>query len=185
MRTTLNIASALLLTAVAACAITIPTDPNTFSVEPAATSHLRGPQTVALANIYKSETLVGIGRGRSDLRELTNTAIVMLGRALEKQGIRVAPQAEKTITLRVAYVRVLAYGVMIAPRMEASLSLEVTYPDGTSTTIDAYNTAPFSESRAIDGAVLFAVIDLLRHEKFIAYINDDRPTQTDPKVSPK
>src|SRR5713101_2139464 len=122
MHTALKIPAALLLTAVAACApLSVPTDPNTFDVEPAAVSQLRGPRTVTLNNAYETQTEVVIFRQRgvswkTDLKQLTDTAIVMLSRAMEKQDIRVGPRADKTVTLRVHQVVAGMYGIMVAPR---------------------------------------------------------------------
>jgi len=180
MHTALKIAAALLLTALAACVTPIETDPDTFRVEPAAASQLRGPQTVALNNAYKTAREVTIGRNMSaDLRQLTETAIIMLGRAMEKQGIRVMPQADKTVTLRVHRVSVGIYGLQIAPQYPAKLVLEVEYLNGKKTSIEALNVAPYSPWRATGGAILFALNDLVRHEQFVAYINDYRPTEAD------
>lgn len=185
MHAALKIPAVLLVSAVAACGtILVQTDPDTFSVAPAAVSHLRGPQTVALINAYETPTEVVIFRKsgsswNTDLKELTNTAIAMLGRAMEKQGIRVAPQADKTLTLRVHQVSIGMYGMNIAPQFPAKLVLEVRYLDGTKTSVEAMNVAPYSQTRAIDGAVLFALNDLVRHEQFVAYINDYRPTEAD------
>lgn len=177
MRVTLRILAALHLAALAGCGpLAVATDPNTFNIEPAAVAHLRAQQTVALKNGYSASAPVSMPQGSgvtwtSDLQQLTETAIAMLGRALEKQGIRLAPEAEKTITLRVQELRAGMYGVMIHPRVRATLVLDALYPDGTRTSVHALNTSPMGAPRAIDGAVLFALNDLLRHEQFVAYVN--------------
>jgi hypothetical protein len=49
------------------------------------------------------------------------------------------------------------------------------YPDGTSTPVDTISTASYSGQNALDGAVMVAVGDLLRHPEFIAYMNAAQP----------
>jgi hypothetical protein len=175
-----SIFAALLAMALAGCGpLRVATDPNTFSVEPGSVAHLRAEQAVALKNGFPAAVEVRMPQGSgvtwsADLRELTETAIAMLGKALEKQGIRVVPEAEKTVTLRVANLQAGMYGVMIHPRVRATLVLEAQYPDGTATSVHALNTSPMGAPRAIDGAVLFALNDLVRHEQFVAYVNGSK-----------
>lgn len=175
-----SMVAALLATALAGCGeLPVQTDPNTFSIESAAVAHLRAQQTVALRNGYSAPAQVNMPQGKgviwtSDLQQLTATAISMLGRALEKQGIRIAPEAEKTVTLRVHELRAGMYGVMIHPRVRATLVLDAQYADGAATSVHALNTSPMGAPRAIDGAVLFALNDLVRHEQFVTYVNGSK-----------
>ena len=165
----LGIVLVLLLTA---CTVAVPTNPKSFDVPDGTAAELRPPQPVSLRNAHLVETVVKVNNGTpawsSDLRQLTDTAIAILTRAMAKQGASVAPQAEKFVTLRVHSVHAVLGGVIIAPRGEARLILEATYPDGSSTSVDALNTAMYSGQNALDGAVMLAVSDLLRHPAFLA-----------------
>ena len=172
-----SMVAVLFAAALAGCGqFPIQTDASTFSIEPAAVAHLRAQQAVALKNGYAAPAQANMPQGRgqiwtSDLKQLTETAISMLGRALEKQGIRIAPEAEKTVTLRVHELRAGMYGVMIHPRVRAMLVLDAQYADGATTSVHALNTSPMGAPRAIDGAVLFALNDLVRNEQFVSYVN--------------
>lgn len=171
-----RLVAALLTTGLVGCAtVDIPTDPDALNIEPAAVSHLRSPQTVALINAYpaevKSQFKVGSGvTWAVEQKQLTNSAVVMLRRALEKQRIGVAPDAEKKVTLRV-HVRSLGY-TRVGPfgQMRARVSLDARFADGDATSIDVENSAAMNLSRAIDGAVLAALNELVTDKKFVAYM---------------
>jgi hypothetical protein len=156
---------------VAGCTTEIGTNPETFSLGPAALSHLRRPQAVALENAYPADTkvelkLTGGNTWIIELRRLTQTSIAMLVRGMESQGIAVAPDAPKRVTLRVSDL-LASPGYTIFAR----LTLEARFADGTSTSIQADNRSPVSADRAFDGAVMFALNKLVYDEKFIAYMN--------------
>ena len=98
MHTTLKTPAVLLL--LVACEGTIQTNPNTLSLEPTAVSDLRGAHTAALMNAYKTETEAIIlqksgSTAKTDLKHLTNTAIVMLSRAMKQQGIHEPERAAR------------------------------------------------------------------------------------------
>jgi hypothetical protein len=162
---------AVLAALLAGCTTEVGTNPETYSVAPAGLSHLRRPQTVALENAYPHETkvelkLTGGNVWIIELRRLTQTSIAMLARGMEGQGIKVAPDAPKRVTLRVSDP-LAAAGYTIYAR----LNLEARFGDGTSTTIQAENRSPMSADRAFDGAVLFALTRLVGDERFVAYMN--------------
>ena len=166
----------LLFATLAACVSNVKTSPDRYSVEPSAVTHLRGEQTVALMNAYTAETVVVVMQGsgstaKSDLRELTNTAMVMLGRAMKQRNITVAPEAEKTIALRVHEVHADTAGVMPAMWIEAHLMLEARYPDGTKSSVNVVDTSVNGLAQAIDGAVLIALNGLLHQKQFVSYMN--------------
>jgi hypothetical protein len=159
-------AAAVLL---AGCTLDIPTNPDTFNVEPGRMSHLRQPQSIALDNGHAGPAVMQIKQSPHtlviDLRQLTDTAITMLGRAMSKQGISVDPQSPKKVTLRIQRALVAS-----APAAPAQVLLEAQFGDGTKTILTASNTG-FSAQRALDGAVLFALNGLLVDVKFVAYMN--------------
>jgi hypothetical protein len=151
--------------------ISVPTNPDNYSVDPKAVAHLRAPQGVALQNAYLAEANARMPMRQNTLvveqQKLTNTAIVMLGRALEKQGITTAAQGEKTITLRV-----LAQGYrMQAFRWTGRVILQAQLGDGTVVSYPNESLSPKGWENAFDGAVLFALNDLLADERFVAYVN--------------
>jgi hypothetical protein len=161
----------ILVALLGGCAVSVGTDPDRFSLEPTATAHLRMPQNVALLNGYKEETKSQYGMpGGNTLvvenKALTETAVAMLGRALQKQGYTVSPQAQKTVTLRV----VPRGYIYQAFRYTGRIMLEAKFGDGTEAFIPQENLGATWE-RGFDGAVLFALKDLLEHERFVAYVN--------------
>jgi hypothetical protein len=162
----------ILLAALAGCGpMMIQSNPGTFAVAPEAGAQLRGPQSVALNNAYKAETQVKIFEGRSrdwmaDLQQYTKTAIAILDREMTKKGISNTPQAAKSVALRVRDVH-----SGLGWHIRASLVLEAQYGDGTKSTIVTENTSPATAQRAVDGAIMLAVTQLLRDEQFLAYVN--------------
>jgi hypothetical protein len=172
MRTFLRLATVLVALGLSACVtISVPTNPNNYSIEPKAVAHLRAPQSVALKNAYPAEASISFPIQTNtlvlDQKQLTETAIVMLSRALEKQGIAKSEQAKKTITLR---VRAQGYRFQIF-RWTGLVILEAQLGDGTVLSYPNENLSGKGYEHAFDGAVLFALNDLLADEKFIAYMN--------------
>lgn len=148
------------------------TDPNTFSMAPDQLGKVRRPQGIALKNGYPGPTKVEMkwSSGNTlvfDNEALTNTAIVMFTRAMEKNDLTADPQAEKRITLRVNVLGVGLNGLVI----RAKVALNADFGDGTSTYIEADNGAPSNIQRVVDGAVLFTLNQLAADPKFINYVN--------------
>lgn len=150
---------------------TIPTNPNNYDIEPKAVAALRAPQSVALKNGFPQEEKMTMKLEHNFLvveqRKLTDTAIAMLGRALEKQGITVSEAADKTLTLR---VNARGY-VMQFFRWTGQVLLETRLGDGTLVSNPSENLSGKGFEHAFDGAVLFALNDLLADERFTAYMN--------------
>jgi hypothetical protein len=163
---------AVLAPLLAGCTIPVASDPNRYSIEPKTFAHLRAPQAVALLNAYKAESNAEMKLQRSghtlvvERRQLMETALAMLGRALQQQGYTISPSAPKTITLRVTPTGAMAQ----AFRYTGRINLEARFGDGTTASIPQENLGATWE-RGFDGAVLFALNDLLEHERFTAYIN--------------
>lgn len=168
----------------AGCAAQVPTDPGAFDVKPDRLAHLRRGQAISLVNGYPGEAKVsvrvfsenhhrGMGTWVFDQQQLTGTAIIMLTRALEKQEIQTTDQAAKTITLRLRPVDARMWRPPFSPiiRWTAILALEASFGDGSTTSVEVQNESPAGGQRVFDGAVLFALNDLLKDEKFVAYMN--------------
>lgn len=165
----------LLLVALTGCGaqmkMAIRSSPDTFAVPSSATELLRSKQNIAINNAYQSQTpvyLFTLGKGDffADLKQFTETAMTLLEREMTKKGVTVAP-ATKSVTLRVHSVQ-NKIGFATAA---ASLVLDAEYDDGTKSLIQAQDTSAVGGRRAIDGALMRAVSQLLRDERFLAYVN--------------
>jgi len=165
----------LLVIALSGCAVDVVPTANNFSIEPKYTNQLRGQQRVALVNGYTTQSparyTLQSNKFNFDRRQMTDTAITMLGQALEKQGILVDPKAEKTIWLQVA-----PSGMTFAMfRYTGKVTLAARFGDGKQAHIPQENLSPMGWERAFEGAMLFALQDLLEHENFVAYLNSTAP----------
>ena len=162
---------------VAGCGpIMIESDPATFRVPADAAAQLRGQQNLVLKNAYEKETLAMIfaprpGRLQADLRQYTETAITLLGGEMTGKGINLSQQAAKSVTLQVRDVRVDYTPIPLLNKYDCSLVLEAQYGNGTKSVIATDNDSPGGYSRAVSGAIMFAVTRLLRDENFLAYVN--------------
>jgi hypothetical protein len=188
MRPFLRVSAVVVVLGLSACAIrlssdpnnpvNVPTNPNNYSIEPKRVAHLRAPQSVALKNAYPEEASARFPIPSATLvveqKQLTETAIAMLGRALAKQGIASSEQAEKTITMCVR-----AVGWTAQPfRWTGKVILEAQLGDGAVISYPNEYLSGWSGERAFDGAVLFALNDLLADERFIAYMNGHQTAST-------
>lgn len=170
-----QLALPLMMCPLVSCTTDPSSDPNRFSLPPGEVAHLRAPQRVTLKNAYTAPAVTKVQAGliplEFDQKQFTDTAIAMLTRAMDKHGIAVAPQAEKTITLRVRGPTNLSMrGGLGATARTARLYLDAEFGDGTSTSLEAEETTGGEFTRAMDGAVLVALKDLVADEKFVAYM---------------
>jgi hypothetical protein len=145
-----------------------------FDLESADVSALHAAHPVALRNGYADVSTHVVNQYvKLDEREFTNSAIAMLSRALEKQGIRVAPDGKKFVTLRVRMDRhVLRLPHVFAPQYYATITLEATLGDGAKLEENAQDMSPGGWGRATDAASLLALKYLVKNEKFVAYLKD-------------
>jgi hypothetical protein len=175
MRHFLRTSAALLAAMLAGCALDIPTDPERFPVEQNRVSHLRAAQTVGLSNGYatdaKAELKMGPHTWVLDQKKMTDTAIVMLRRPLEKHGVTAGAPAGKTITLRLRVLSARLHGMAPVVQTNARVALDAQFGDSTSTSAQGDNTSPWGADRAFDGAILFALNQLLIDQKFVDYMN--------------
>ena len=166
------LASGALAALVSGCALEIATDPDTFSLDDGRLTHLKTTTPVVLQNRYNgpnnAELKMGPHTWVIDQHQLTNTAIAILKRGMEKQGLAVAPAGERTVTLRVSVLGARVQGMAPVVQTNARVSLEAELADGTSLRFLGDNTSPWGAPRAFDGAVLFALNQLLIDPKFVA-----------------
>jgi len=167
----LVMATVALLLGACGMMVNVPTNPDNYSIDPKAVTNLRAPQSVTLKNAYDAETPANMPMRYNTLvveqKKLTDTAIVMLSRALEKRGIATSERADKTVTLR---IRAQGYRMQTF-RWTGQVVLEALLGDGSVISYPNESLSPKGWENAFDGAVLFALNDLLADEKFVAYIN--------------
>jgi hypothetical protein len=151
-------------------------NPDRFSLEASAVAHLRGPQTVKITNAYPGPAVVQFRVGRvtldQDQHQYTDTAIVMLSRALEKHGIGKSEDAGKAVELRVRLAGGRVGGRVISPEYHGRVVIEAQFGDGTATLHPGSDMSPGGWARAFDAAIVVALRGLVAEEKFVAYMND-------------
>jgi len=155
----------------AGCITRVQSDPTTFDVRQDATPRMRGHQSLTISNAYAAPTVVvAYRRDKSsievDLRDFTETAVGMMERRLRKDGIDLAPAAAKSVTLRVKNVSVLSDGFA----MLSTITMEAELGNGAKRTLRIKNNST-SAQRALDGAMVRGVTQLLNDEQFLAYVN--------------
>lgn len=172
MRLALAVAAAAVL---AGCAGDVVTNPDAVIVEPFGMSAVRAPQTIAFKNAFEARARHEItsrdGTWVVDLRQLTETAIVALRRALEKKGITADPQSAKTMTLRVQVRGAWAQFMPGHVLAKARVSLEAQFGDGSTASVEAEDGSAFGATRAFQGALRVAGQQLLYNPAFLAYLN--------------
>jgi hypothetical protein len=173
----------MFLSAMAAgCAMDVPTRSDTFAVDSVHAAHLRGPQSIELKNAYSGEAKRDLdpGKGQTwsiDQKQMTDTAMTMVGKAVEKQGIKTQGPADKSVTLQVRVEQAFIHQRVLSMVAHANvrLWLDATFGDGTGTTLPADNNSPLGPQRAFEGALMFAIEKLFIDEKFVAYVNKAGP----------
>ena len=153
------------------CTSRVQSDPTTFEVREDATPKMRGQQGFSVDNAYAIPTVVVAYRRNNsrleiDLRDFTQTAVGMMERRMRKDGIDVAPGAAKSIVLRIKDVSVLSDGFA----MLSTVTLEAELGNGTKRTLRIKNNST-SAQRALDGATVRGVTQLLNDEQFLMYVN--------------
>ena len=145
--------------ALAACGtVTVVTDPGAYSVPGNAASPREGT-SIALLNAYPDQTMKLISdRIQVDLRQVTDTAIHIMRRHLEKKGVTVDPNASKKVTLKIVNANMYYMAIPFAERWRTNLDLEAAFGDGTGTSVHAENSAPVAFrgqvvlQRSVEGA---------------------------------
>jgi hypothetical protein len=157
--------------AVGGCTSRVQSDPTTFEVRQDASSRMRGQQGFSVNNAYATPTVVvAYRRDKSkleiDLRDFTETAVGMMERRMRKDGIDVAAGATKSVVLRIKDVSVLSDGFA----MLSTVTMEAELGNGARKALRVKNNST-SAQRALDGAMVRGVTQLLNDEEFLAYVN--------------
>jgi hypothetical protein len=160
----------------AGCGGQIVTTPDTYPIHTLGLPALRTPQEVTLTNGLTNPAKYQI-KNQSviwevDARQMTDTAITMLQRALDKQGIRTVPRAGKSVTLRVDVRGGMAMVAPI-PAVSASgrLTLEAAFGDGTMALVDGEGASARGVQPAFELAIQSALNRLLFDSRFVEYMN--------------
>jgi hypothetical protein len=151
------------------CTTTVRTSPDSLSIGPAAVSHLP-PRVVALANGYPSEVQQKFSTPPYTLiieqKQMTDTAIEMLRRALEKNpGARGRGPAKKVV-LKVRSPR--AAGPYPTPGV--AITLDAQFGDGSQASVIGNGYSARGADRSFEAALLNALNRLLGDAHFIAYM---------------
>jgi hypothetical protein len=163
----------------AGCGGQVVTSPDVISIDPSRVAHIRAPQDVALSNAYAGDAKQakqvyspdGGSTWELDARQMTDTAIVALRRALERRGVMASQAAGKTIAMRVRIRSTYAQPIPLAVPAMARLELEAQFGDGTSTWVEGEAGSAFGVTGSYNGAIQLALYRLLSDAKFIAYMN--------------
>lgn len=175
------LAGAIALVNLAGCAGALTPNtstPDRFSLEAGAVAHLRGAQTIKFINGYRSPAIYTMRFSRSrvtvdlDQQQYTETAITVLSRALEKQGIRASSDSPKTVTLRVQMFGHSLGGIVISPEYTGHVELVAELGNGVSVSRLARDMSPGGWGRAFDAAILVALRGLAADDNFVAYVNN-------------
>jgi len=162
--------------ALSACGtFTVVTDSGAYSVPGNAASPPAGT-SIALLNAYtRDELRLVANRIQVDLRQVTDTAIRIMQRHLERNGVKVTADAQKKVTLKVVNATMYYVPIPFAERWRTNLDLEASFGDGSSASARGENSAPVAFrgqvvlQRSVEGATMFAVSDMLRNQRFQAY----------------
>lgn len=138
-----------------------------LSIDHKLAEHLRGPQAVAIHNYFVVYANDPQAAKWTEGKKLTDTAALLLGKIMEKQGIAVDAKAGKVMVLRVLESRIGGG----TPMRGAAAALEARYGDGSVSRVSATNVG-FSGYRSADGAMLFALYRLIQDQKFVAFMNN-------------
>ena len=144
---------------------------------------LKGEQTVNIQNYYSRTEVVGLGSAsdkvfirmleigtdgyNADLKQFTDTAIVMLSKALEYRNIKYAKTGQKQVKLRAHSVKYNqgAFSAVIEVSVTAELRNDKS--------ITAWNksSADISLAASASAVLSYDLKEILNHHDFIEYIN--------------
>lgn len=154
--------------------IKIHSNPETFKPNYQPLPVLESKQQIRLDNAYSSEEVVDVTADGpnwiGDLQQFTDTAIVILKEEFQKSNIIVLPVSETKMTLRIYNVNF----VMGAWMVRCTLWLEIVMPDGKIVAVQGINSSPAGAFRAVDGAIIHAVENMLQDNRFVEYLSGSR-----------
>lgn len=128
---------------------------NLISIENSQTSS----EPVAFATYYEHEFL-------ANFKEWTESAIAITQRELSLRGMKIGYNESKKLHLSVVNIR----GTFGFAVIRVELILRVETGDGYVTEYIGDNRSPATLYRAADGAVMRAVVEMLRDQKIVEYL---------------
>lgn len=153
----------------AGCSHNYTPNPDTFKSDPIADFKPSGEINVVNAQSSDADFLfasAGIHSYYGRLNEWTDAAVAIAKKELEKRGMVTALGAKKTLSMSITRANsVTGFWVV-----RGEISLMVKTGDGHSKTFFADNRSPASLFRAIDGAVMRAVVAALNDKKIVEYL---------------
>lgn len=156
---------------------TVVPDPGAYSVRDQ-TMRLKRGTSIALLNGHPQQEMVMVAdRMQVDARQVADTAISIMRRHLQRNGVTVDPNAPKKVTIRLASATMSYLAIPFAERWRTTLELEATMGDGRRASARGENNAPaafrgqLAIQRSLEGAVLFAVTELLDDPELEVYAN--------------
>ena len=167
--------------ALAGCTHTITTDADAFSVK-GPTAPLASGARVALLNGYSSPAITKMASHGSDdfmvdLRQVTDTAIVMAGRHLQTIGVAVDAGAPKKVTMKVTNAEARFQFIPFASRFRTNIDLNAVFDDGAGASVRAESSAVHQMGtgeeaikRGTEAAAATAVTNLMNEPNFVRYL---------------
>lgn len=127
-------------------------------------------QTIKVSNYYNKPEIVVLKPEKidGDLKQYTETAITLLEQGLKHQNVKVAADASKSVKLRVYNVK-YDYAFWT---IRADVNIATELGNGESFTVFHHNASPSDGWSAVSGAITRATEKVLKHPKFIMYMNE-------------
>jgi hypothetical protein len=151
--------------------IKIHSDPETFKPNYQPLPVFESKQQIRLDNAYSSEEVVDVTANGpnwiGDLQQFTDTAVAILKNEFKKSNISISPVSETQLAIRIYNVNF----VMGAWMVRCTLELEILMPDGKAIAVEGMNRSPAGAFRALDGAIIHAVENMLQDNRFVEYLS--------------
>ena len=149
--------------------IRLDTNSTTFQIVTERVPHLKPDQTVKINNYYNKAEIVMLSSNiDADLQQYTQTAIRLLTQGLAHRSINVEATGKKSIKLRVHNVKIIRAFFTL----QVELNTTATLGNGQSFTVFHHNSSPSTGFRAASGAIARSIEKVIKHDKFLDYINN-------------
>ena len=144
-----------------------------FDLEDEDIAALSAGNPVAVQNGHAYHAMYDIKGTQFDQYEYTETVMATLSRALAKRGVPVAPDAKKSVTLK---VRMAGYGLRMITvfhmQFHSAVMLEVALGNGEKWVQHAKDWSPGGYGRSFDASALRALSYAVRDPRFVAYLKE-------------
>lgn len=164
----------IVLAMVCGCAMThVPKAPP---IAKGAIPEIQGKGTISLVNVQEDKTVKDLGRAgfgtlKGDLYSWTEEAIVLLGTEMEKAGLTVQPDGDKSIKVSVVDVKLGVSGIdFVASVAKGNVLIKAETGDGYVNEYSGQKNAMRPPS-ACDKALTEAVMNILKDERIVTYLS--------------